>query len=80
MCSTPLSNLARLTAFRPGPDQAIKRAGRKHAYSSSRRVPAGYSLIGLVATRARLRFTGITRINLWRFDAPTIIIEPQDVS
>jgi hypothetical protein len=27
-------------------------------------------LIGVVATRARLRFTGILRINLWRFGAP----------
>jgi hypothetical protein len=58
MCSSLRTNLARLTAFRPGPDQVIRRAGRKHAYSSSRRVPAGYSSIGLVATRARLRFTG----------------------
>jgi hypothetical protein len=54
------------TSNKPGPDcrfpvgsgQVLKRAGRKHAYSSSRRVPAGYSSIGLVATRARLRFTG----------------------
>jgi hypothetical protein len=35
---------------------------------------------GLVATRARLRFTGITRIKLWRFGVPAIIIEPQGVS
>ena len=62
MCSTLLANLARLTAFRSGPDQVMKRAGRKHAYSSSRRVPAGYSSIGLVATRARLRFTGIRNL------------------
>ena len=46
MCSTLFANLARLTAFRSGPDQVIKRAGRKHAYSSSRRVPAGYSSTG----------------------------------
>ena len=58
MCPSLPANLARLTAFRPGPDQSIKRAGRKHAYSSSRRVPAGYSLIGLLASIARLRFTG----------------------
>ena len=58
MCFQLLTDLARLTAFRSGPDQVLKRAGRKHAYSSSRRVPAGYSSIGLVATRARLRFTG----------------------
>jgi hypothetical protein len=50
MCSLHIANLARITAFRPGPDQAIRRAGRQHAYSSSRRVPAGYSSIGLVAT------------------------------
>jgi alpha-L-arabinofuranosidase len=58
MCLALRANLARIAAFRSGPDQVIKRAGRKHAYSSSRRVPAGYSSIGLVATRARLRFTG----------------------
>jgi acyl-CoA synthetase (AMP-forming)/AMP-acid ligase II len=50
MCFQLLTDLARLTAFRSGPDQVLKRAGRKHAYSSSRRVPAGYSSIGLVAT------------------------------
>jgi hypothetical protein len=26
------ANLARLTAFRSGPDQVMRRAGRKHAY------------------------------------------------
>jgi hypothetical protein len=34
----------------------------------------------MVATRARLRFAGILRINLWRFDAQEIIIERQVVS
>jgi len=63
------TNLARLTAFRPGPDQVLRRAGRKHAYSSSRRVPAGYSSIGLVATIARLRFTG-TRTLTCTFHKP----------
>src|ERR1700692_4681475 len=38
------------------------RAGRKHAYPSSRRVPAGYSSIGLLASIARLRFTGNRRL------------------
>jgi len=58
MSSSLCANLARLTAFRPGPDQVIRRTGRKHAYSSSRRVPAGYSSIGMLASIARLRFTG----------------------
>jgi hypothetical protein len=58
MCPTLFANLAQLTAFRPGPDQILRRAGRKHAYPSSRRVPAGYSSIGLLASIARLRFTG----------------------
>src|SRR5260370_31130534 len=62
ICSTLRANLARRTAFRSGPDQVIKRAGRKHAYSSSRRVPAGYSSIGLLASIARLRFTGTARL------------------
>ncbi len=42
MCSRHLTNLARIyripVGSGPGPK---KRAGRKHAYSSSRRVPAG---------------------------------------
>jgi hypothetical protein len=38
------------------------------------------SSIGVVATRARLRFTGILRIVLWRFGAPEFIIERQVVS
>ena len=58
MCATHSLDLARLTAFRSGPDQVIRRTGRKHAYSSSRLVPAGYSLIGVLASIARLRFTG----------------------
>src|SRR5579863_3582183 len=47
MCPMLFINLARLTAFRSGPDQVMKRAGRKHAYSSSRRVPTGYSSNGI---------------------------------
>ena len=50
------------TAFRPGPDQVLKRAGRKHAYPLSQRVPAGYSSNGLLASIARLRFTGIRNL------------------
>src|ERR1700722_15879624 len=58
MCSTFLQTWPGFTAFRSGPGQVLKRAGRKHAYPSSRRVPAGYSSIGLLASIARLRFTG----------------------
>ena len=79
MCSTFLANLARRTAFRSGPDQVIKRAGSKHAYPSSRRVPAGYSSIGLVATRARLRFADKGIIKRWTIGPKGIIIEPQGV-
>jgi hypothetical protein len=35
----------------------------------------GYSLIGLLASRARLRFTGTARIKLWTAQRKQIIIE-----
>jgi hypothetical protein len=35
----------------------------------------GYSLIGLLASRARLRFTGTARIKLWTAQRKRIIIE-----
>jgi hypothetical protein len=46
MCSTLVQTWPGFTAFRSGPSQVQKRAGSKHAYPSSRRVPTGYSSTG----------------------------------
>jgi hypothetical protein len=56
--------------------QAKERVGRTTPFSSSAMSSApGYSLIGLLASRARLRFTGTARIKLWTAQRKRIIIE-----
>ena len=57
--SSHLVNLGRSAAFRSGPGQALERAGRKHALPIVAMSSGRLFLSGLVATRARLRFTGI---------------------
>ena len=62
--SSHLVNLGRSTAFRSGPGQAIVRAGRKHALPIVAMSSGRLFLNGLLASIARLRFTGIFRLNL----------------
>jgi hypothetical protein len=58
MCSTFLANLARRTAFRSGPDQVIK-ARRKETRLPIVAMSSGRLFLnGLLASIARLRFTG----------------------
>jgi hypothetical protein len=63
--SSHLVNLGRSTAFRSGPGQAKERAGRKHALPIVAMSSDRLFLNGLLASIARLRFTGITRLKLW---------------
>jgi hypothetical protein len=60
--SSHLVNLGRSTAFRSGPGQAIVRAGRKHALPIVAMSSGRLFLNGLLASIARLRFTGIIRL------------------
>lgn len=60
--SSHLVNLGRVTAFRSGPGQAIVRAGRKHALPIVAMSSDRLFLNGLLASIARLRFTGIIRL------------------
>jgi hypothetical protein len=58
----------------PGPGKRTRR--EDHALLIVRdEFRAGYSLIGLLASRARLRFTGTARIKLWTAQRKRIIIE-----
>jgi hypothetical protein len=60
--SSHLVNLGRSTAFRSDPGQAIVRAGRKHALPIVAMSSGRLFLNGLLASIARLRFTGIFRL------------------
>jgi hypothetical protein len=62
--SSHLVNLGRSTAFRSGPGQAIGRAGRKHALPIVAMSSGRLFLDGLLASIARLRFTGIISLKL----------------
>ena len=57
---------AKTTTCRPlqgvGPDQATRTCQEAHALSIVLMSSTGYSSIGMLASRARLRFTGSTRI------------------
>ena len=58
----------------PGPGKRTRR--EDHALLIVRdEFRTGYSLIGLLASRARLRFTGTARIKLWTGQRKRIIIE-----
>ena len=58
----------------PGPGKKTRRKERALAHRS-RRVPAGYSSIGLLASIARLRFTGNPIIKCWTDRREEFIIE-----
>jgi hypothetical protein len=59
-----------------GPLQAKERAGRINVPLIVRdEFRTGYSSIGLLASRARLRFTGTARIKRWTVPTAEIIIE-----
>ena len=66
---------------RPPPDGRPRGPGKRtrredHALLIVRdEFRTGYSLIGLLASRARLRFTGTARIKLWTAQRKRIIIE-----
>ena len=59
-----LINLGRGPASRSGPGQAIERAGRNTLCPSSAMSSGRLFLDGLLASIARLRFTGMIRIKL----------------
>ena len=73
--SSHLLNLGRSTAFRSGPGQAIERAGRKHALPIVAMSSGRLFLNGLLASIARLRFTGIIRLKRLPPRRELIIIE-----
>jgi hypothetical protein len=62
--SSLLVNLGRVPASRSGPGQAIGRAGRNTPCPSSTMSSGRPFLDGLLASIARLRFTGNIRIKL----------------
>ena len=65
-------------AFRSGGYQGIGHAGKNMPCPSSA-MSSGYSSIGVVATRARLRFADKSIIKHWTIGPKGIIIEPQGV-
>ena len=73
--SSHLLNLGRCTAFRSVPGQAIERAGRKHALPIVAMSSGRLFLSGLLASSARLRFTGIIRLKPLPPRRELIIIE-----
>jgi hypothetical protein len=78
--SSHLVNLGRSTAFRSGPGQAIERAGRKHALPIVAMSSGRLFLDGLLASIARLRFTGIISLRLWPLRMESFTIERYPVS
>ena len=58
----------------PGPGKRTRRKERAPLIVRDE-FRTGYSLIGLLASRARLRFTGTARIKLWTAQRKQIIIE-----
>jgi hypothetical protein len=73
--SSLLVNLGRSPAIRSGPGQAIGRAGKNAPCPSSAMSSARLFLNGLVATRARLLFTGFTRLKPLPLPTEAFIIE-----
>jgi hypothetical protein len=73
--SSHLVTLGRSTAFRSGPGQALERAGRKHALPVVAMSSDRLFLNGLLASIARLCFTGITSVNLSPHRLESFIIE-----
>ena len=73
--SSLLVNLGRGTASRSGPGQAIGRAGRNTPCPSSAMSSGRLFLDGVLASIARLRFTGIISLNLLPSRMETFIIE-----
>ena len=69
---------------RSAPAQIEERVGRTTFFSSSTMSSAGYSLIGLVATRAHLRFTGTRKITCasekLRRKATFLLCQEHDIS
>jgi len=78
--SSHLVNLRRSTAFRSGPAQAIERAGRKHALLIVAMSSGRLFLNGLLASIARLRFTGIISLKLLPLRMESFTIERYPVS
>ncbi len=70
-----LVNLGQSTAFRSGPDQALERAGSKHALPIVAMSSDRLFLDGLHACIAPLRFTGTTRLNPLLRPMESLIIE-----
>jgi hypothetical protein len=73
--SSHLVNLGRSPAYRSGPGQAIGRAGRNTPCPSSAMSSGRLFLDGLLASIARLRFTGIISLNLLPPRMESFIIE-----
>jgi len=73
--SSLLVNLGRSPAIRSGPGQAIGRAGKYTPCPSSAMSSVRLFLNGLVATRARLLFTGTTRLKPLPLPTEAFIIE-----
>ena len=73
--SSLLVNLGQSPAIRSGPGQAVGRAGKNAPCPSSTMSSARLFLNRLVATRARLLFTGITRLKPLPLSTEAFIIE-----
>lgn len=73
--SSHLVNLGRSTAFRSGPGQALERAGSKHALPIVAMSSGRLFLDGMLASSARLRFTGSTSLNLLPYRTESFTIE-----
>jgi hypothetical protein len=71
----PLVNLAQSAAVRSGPGQAIGRAGRNTPCPSFAMSSGRLFLDGVLASIARLRFTGRTRLKRLPARQKQIIIE-----
>ncbi len=73
--SSLLVNLGRSAAIRSGPGQAIGRAGKYTPCPSSAMSSVRLFLNGLLASIARLRFTGFTRLKPLPLPVKAFIIE-----
>ena len=73
--SSHLVNLGQSAASRSGPGQAIGHAGKNMPCPSSAMSPGRLFLDGLLASIARLRFTGIISLNLLPSRMEFFIIE-----
>jgi hypothetical protein len=73
--SSHLVNLGRSTAFRSGPGQALERAGSKHALPIVAMSSDRLFLNGLLASIARLCFTGTISLKRLHQRMESFIIE-----